>query len=86
MSNLFYGWFDDTAQTEPTYEPSPFAPCPLCGRMIEAETDMRTFSIMPVEGYARRSYFYRTHRTCAEKHGPDKVDDFIFGLIERNGD
>lgn len=62
--NQFYGWFDDSDQQTPSYEPPRDAPCLFCGQKISAD-DVRTHSITHVEGYARRSYFYRTHRTCA---------------------
>ncbi len=86
--NLFYGWFDDADQIEPTYQPPRDAPCPYCGKRIHA-LDVRTHSMMwsgPV--YAKRSYFYRTHASCdATAHGKAlTMDSFIWDMIERNGD
>lgn len=82
----FYGWYDDPGQPkdQPTYNPPFDAPCPYCGRPMTHD-DIRTISIMMVHGYAKRSYFYRTHRTCDEKHG-QTMDNFILDMIERNGD
>ncbi len=83
---VFYGWYDDATQTEPTYEPPRGGPCLFCGGAI-TPGDVRTHSIMAVGEYARRSYFYRTHRTCAEHDkSPNGMDDFIFDMIRRNGD
>lgn len=84
----FYGWYDDANQRpdQPTHNPPFDGPCLWCGSAIDPENDVRTYSISPVEGYARRSYFYRIHRTCDDRHTPASMDDFIFGMIERNGD
>lgn len=83
--NQFYGWFDDATQQKPSYEPPRDAPCLFCGSKIGPD-DVRTHSIMmEAPQYAKRSYFYRTHRTCAEKSGRNN-DDFIFEMIARNGD
>lgn len=86
---VFYGWFDDAEQKEPTYDPPLGGPCPLCGRfMVPMEQDVRTHSLI-YKGlvYAKRSYFYRTHRTCAEKDQTRTAGDgFILDLIARNGD
>lgn len=86
--NQFYGWYDDPQQKpdEPSYGPPLDAPCPFCGFKI-ASNDVRTHSLMYLGQYAARSYFYRTHRTCAEKDGTGMgADDFILSMIERNGD
>ena len=49
--------------------------------------NVRTHSLISVGGYAERSYFYRTHRTCAEN---DKtgigLDGFVLDMITRAGD
>lgn len=81
--NQFYGWFDDASQAEPTYDPPHDAPCILCGRPLVA-TDVRTHCLMFSSGYARRSYFYRTHRTCAETRAAP--DGHVLDMIEQNGD
>lgn len=85
---VFYGWFDDASQQEPTYNPPLGGPCPLCGKHIGPMVgDVRTHSLMYQGQYAGRSYFYRTHRTCAERDKTQTVaDDFILELIARNGD
>ncbi len=84
--NQFYGWFDDSDQQTPSYEPPRDAPCLFCGQKISAD-DVRTHSITHVEGYARRSYFYRTHRTCAERDQTGTaMDGFVIDMIARNGD
>lgn len=83
---IFYGWFDDPTQTEPTYEPPRDAPCPFCGKPIYSG-DVRTHSLMYAGQYAARSYFYRTHRTCAETDPTHTaMDGFILDMIRRNGD
>lgn len=83
--NAFYGWYDDASQPvdKPTYDPPHDGPCLWCGLKLSPD-NVRTYSIMMVEGYGKRSYFYRIHRSCAEKHG-DK-DDAVFEMIARNGD
>lgn len=84
--NKFYGWFDDADQTTPSYEPPRDAPCPFCGTAVHAE-DVRTHSLMYQGQYAARSYFYRTHRTCAQKDPTHTaMDGFILDMIARNGD
>ena len=87
MSNQqIYGWFDDASQTKPTHDPPHDAPCLFCGKAIEP-TDVRTHCLMYEKGYAKRSYFYRTHRTCAETDPTHTAKDgFVLDMIERNGD
>lgn len=87
-TQVFYGWFDSADQNEPTYSPPLGGPCVLCGRgMLPFSEDVRTHSLMYRGAYAARSYFYRTHKSCAEK---DKTctaaDGFMLDLIARNGD
>jgi hypothetical protein len=84
--NFFYGWFDDPDQPQPTYDPPRNAPCPFCGSPIHAE-DVRTHSLLYRGEYAARSYFYRTHRTCAEEDQTNAaMDGFVLNMIRRNGD
>jgi hypothetical protein len=83
--NRFYGWFDDPEQTDPTYEPPRDAPCPFCGGPVNAD-DVQTPSLLYTGQYAARSYFYRQHKTCAEKFAPLNMDGFILDMIARNGD
>lgn len=84
--NSFYGWFDDAEQEVPSYDPPHDGPCLFCGRLL-AVNDVRTHSIMVVSGYANRSYFYRTHRTCAETDpSHTAMDGVVFDMIARNGD
>ncbi|MGH6889410.1 MAG: hypothetical protein ACREHF_09460 [Rhizomicrobium sp.] len=86
QGNAFYGWFDDPDQTEPTYEPPRDAPCPFCGFAVHAE-DVRTHSVLYRGQYAARTYFYRTHRTCAQRDSTHAAaDGFILDMIARNGD
>lgn len=83
----FYGWFDEPAQTEPTYSPPLGGACPLCGRLMASGQEIKTHSLMYVGEYAARSYFYRTHKQCAENDpSHTAADGFIFDLIKRNGD
>lgn len=84
--NNVYGWYDDAAQKEPTSAPPLDATCLYCGHAI-SENDVRTHSLMSQGQYAARSYFYRTHRTCDEKHGAGTgADGWILDMIARNGD
>ena len=85
-SNNIYGWFDDPDQSDPSCEPPRDAPCLFCGSAIYA-ADVRTHSLMYQGQYAARSYFYRTHRTCAEKDPTHAaMDGFVMDMIARNGD
>ena len=84
---IFYGYFEGFEEdAKPEYDPPRNAPCPFCGKPVEP-TDVRTHSLMYSAGsYAKRSYFYRTHRTCAEADTETAMDDFILDMIRRNGD
>lgn len=83
----FYGWYDDAEQTpdRPSYDPPHDGPCLFCGRPLRPD-DVRTISMLASEGYARRSYFYRVHQTCDDRHPDDPMDDAIWAMIARNGD
>jgi hypothetical protein len=83
----FYGYFENAQDEKPAYEPPRDALCPFCGKRIFAE-DVRTHILMYFgPAYAKRSYFYRTHRTCAEKDPTHTaMDGFILDMIARNGD
>lgn len=84
--NAFYGWFDDASQEKPTFDPPHNAPCPFCGKRILGN-DVATHSLMYRGEYAARSYFYRTHRTCADGDASrTAMDGFILDMIKRNGD
>lgn len=84
--NAFYGWFDDPTQSRPSYEPPRDTPCLFCGTPVR-EDDVRTHSLMYEHEYAARSYFYRTHRTCAEKDKTHTtLDGFVLDMIRRHGD
>jgi hypothetical protein len=85
--NAIYGWFDDPVQTEPTYNPPRNAPCLFCGNSITPD-NVATHSIMQAgPAYAKRSYFYRTHKSCAEVDASETaMDDIVFAMIQRNGD
>ena len=86
MEQIFYGWFENAQDQTPAYEPPRDAPCPFCGKPV-VEGDVRTHNLMWAEkSYAKRSYFYRTHRTCDEAAGDKNMDGFIFDMIARNGD
>ena len=67
MDELFekIGWFDDAAQSEPTYDPMMDAAlgcrCILCG--VAVCLPMKTVSLKAVE-QPKRSYFYRVHAAC----------------------
>lgn len=82
-----YGYFEDPASETPDYDPPHDAPCLFCGTPVQAG-DVRTHSLMYAgQSYAKRSYFYRTHRTCADKDlTHTAMDDFVLSMIERNGD
>jgi len=88
VEQIFYGYCDAaTPDGKADYEPPRDAPCPFCGKPIHAG-DVRTHSLMySAPSYAQRSYFYRTHRTCAETDPTHTaMDGFILDMIARNGD
>ncbi len=88
MEQVFYGYFEDAAASaKPDFEPPRDAPCLYCGKPVQPD-DVRTHSLMySSASYAKRSYFYRTHRTCAEKDPTHTaMDGFILDMIARNGD
>ena len=86
MEQIFYGYFENPGPV-PDFEPPRNAPCPFCGKPITPD-DVRTHSLMYSAGsYAKRSYFYRTHRTCAEADKTHTaMDGFSLDMIARNGD
>lgn len=76
-----YGWFDDAEQSGPAYDPPHDAPCPHCGEPLRP-TDVRTESLMLAAG-ARRSYFFRVHRTCDDAATQATRDTITDGVIRR---
>lgn len=83
----FYGWYENAQDTEPSYEPPRDAPCPFCGKPIRKDDERSHCLMYSSPSYAKRSYFYRTHRTCAEKDPTNTaMDGFILDMIARNGD
>lgn len=86
LEQIFYGIHEEGSEAA-VYDPPRDAPCPFCGKPI-IPTDVRTHSMAwSGQTYARRSYFYRTHRTCAEKDPTHTaMDGFILDMIARNGD
>lgn len=85
---IFYGYFEDASpDAKPVYDPPLGAPCPFCGKPITID-DVRTHSLMyTAQSYAKRSYFYRTHRSCAVTDATHTArDDFILNMIRFNGD
>jgi hypothetical protein len=83
MKGHIFGWFDDEDQLTPAYDPPRDAPCLFCGEPVTAD-DVRTHSIMYRDN--GKSYFYRTHRTCAEKDETGAaLDGVVFDMIEKAG-
>lgn len=83
-----YGWYDrpDQPIEQPTYNPNEHGPCLFCGKSVTDE-DMRTHSLMAMEG--KRSYFYRTHRTCheaADDPARTAIDRVVWASIDHHGD
>jgi hypothetical protein len=80
--NAIFGWFDDADQTVPTSSPPLDAPCLFCGARITPD-DVRTHSFRMLSQYAGRSYFFRTHRTCAQSSAVDEADVFerVFAMV-----
>lgn len=55
-----FGYFDDSDQATPVFDPGLDALCPHCLHILQLP--VMTISLMR-EG-SRRSYFYRVHRHC----------------------
>lgn len=87
MEQIFYGYFEDPSpDAVPEYDPPRNAPCPFCGVPVHA-LDVQSPSMMYASAsYAQRSYFYRQHKSCAQKFAPLNMDGFILDMIARNGD
>lgn len=77
----------EATHRDPSYDPPHDAPCLFCGKPVTAD-DVRTHSLMYAGAiYAKRSYFYRTHRTCAEKDSTHTArDGIVLEMIAANGD
>jgi hypothetical protein len=58
------GYFTDKSQDSPAYDPGLSVPCPLCEKPLNA-APRRTHSLMLLA--RKRSWFFRTHQTCAER-------------------
>lgn len=87
VGNLFYGWFDDADQKRPTYDPPHVAPCPFCGKRIYQANNVKTHSLMYQTEYGPRTYFYRTHKACADQDPTHTaMDGFVLDMVKRNGD
>lgn len=71
------GYYDsaDQPKDQPTVDPWPNAECPYCSRII-SEFDCRTHSFMN-EKHRRRSWFYRTHKTCDENTTQQQRDELF---------
>jgi len=85
---IFYGYFEDpAADAKPEYDPPHNAPCLFCGKPVHAD-DVHTHCLMyESPSYAKRSYFYRTHKSCAETDPTHTAKDgFILDMIAHNGD
>jgi hypothetical protein len=59
------GYFDQPGQTIPAYDPPVDLPCPYCEEPMN-RFNIRTHGFMNTR-HRRRSWFFRTHRTCDEK-------------------
>lgn len=79
-----YGWFDADDQVRPAYDPPHDAPCPYCGESLRVD-DVRTESFVPAFD-ARRSYFFRMHRTCddaADASARDRITEGVIARVEK---
>ena len=75
-----FGYFTDSSQTEPEFDPGLDIDCPACHFPLQAP--METISLM-LEG-DDRSYFYRMHKACSEKLSPEletEIDSLIIDAV-----
>jgi hypothetical protein len=85
-----YGWYDRADQPidQPTYNPAFPGPCLFCGDNT-SEEDVHCLMYLEGPRAHKRSYFYRTHRTCHETATPAQsreIDGVIFDSIAHHGD
>lgn len=78
MTKSIFGYFERADQREATYDPGLDALCPHCLKKLEAP--VRTTSLM-LPGDSR-SFFYRTHRHCAENATDEQVNQIESSLID----
>lgn len=73
-----FGYFTDSQQAAPAYDPGMDALCPFCLKKLEMP--VRTTSLMlPGD---ERSFFYRAHRSCALGATPTEVEQVEGSLID----
>ena len=58
------GYFTEKTQTTPAHDPGLSVNCPLCERPLSTSPRRTHCLMLATRG---RSYFYRTHRDCAER-------------------
>jgi hypothetical protein len=68
--NIF-GYFDAPEQTIPAFDPGLEVQCPFC--LIGLEEPMVCTSLMRVDRFGGRSYFYRAHKPCKEFATEDDI-------------
>jgi hypothetical protein len=88
QTERIYGWFDSADQhpDQPTFTPSFPGICLFCGELM-SPADVRSHALMPFP--YKRSYFYRTHRTCHEAATEQQrrdIDRVVLDSISHNGD
>jgi hypothetical protein len=74
-----YGYYTDSTQNEPVYDPMFSVPCPICNEDLNPE-DIRTISLMVPDD--SKSYFYRVHRSCHVRLNEKQSGDLDGLLID----
>src|SRR3954466_14074981 len=76
----YFGYFTHPDQTEPAYDPGLEVGCPFCPDPLTPESAITT-SLQGTPKSAA-SFFYRVHRECMERVGPEGETDFEKPLRE----
>lgn len=77
LNDELVGYFTDSTQEEPAYDPPHDAPCLVCWRPLTAD-DVRTISMLAFG--AAVSVFFRVHRTCCEED-PETVERIEHAIL-----
>lgn len=71
ISKTIYGYFTESNQIKPAYDPGLEVDCPFCNQSL-SEPIVST-SVMPMEGGI--CYFYRAHKECLKNASPGKIGE-----------
>lgn len=79
-----FGWLDEPGQEVATHDPGIEHHCPICGEQLSME-NVHTISFMPYDHItyeAKRSWFYRIHRTCKDPEKEAAIEAWVVGAAK----